>query len=502
MPEHHHHDQQQHHQSHSHEEGAHAHAGHGAVAHAPSADARLQYTRAYEAAIPAADRSVVQVDLEAREADWEFVPGRATRAWGFNGQVPGPTIEARVGDVLEVRLTNRLPEPTTIHWHGLRIPAPMDGTDMVQHPIGPGESFTYRFRLPDAGTFWYHPHSNEVVQLERGLYGALVVRGPNEPQLDADRVLVIDDVALDRKGQIKPPGWWIEHHDGRQGDTRLVNGRKEPELAIAAGQIERWRIVNASSARYVRLSIGGRPFTLIGTDGGLIDAPVTMSEVLLTPGDRVELAVGPFAEGEVLSVDALRYDRRTVARARNERFATLRVGPAAPSRAAIPAKLRDIEPLVTGPVTPTREVHLGFKLSMEHGVDFTVNKELHHRDQPVKAGELQVWDVVNDTMMDHPFHLHGFFFQVLEVDGEPPAFLSWEDTVNVPPKSRVRIAWLPDDRPGEWMYHCHILEHHESGMMGHFAVVPAGEEGSVAPVADHAHHADHHDHHHHHDHSS
>jgi FtsP/CotA-like multicopper oxidase with cupredoxin domain len=110
-------------------------------------------------------------------------------------------------------------------------------------------------------------------------------------------------------------------------------------------------------------------------------------------------------------------------------------------------------------------------MSLKRGIDFVINKEPHHRDRPVTVGELQVWDVVNDTMMDHPFHLHGFFFQVLEVNGEPPAFRSWEDTVNIPPKGRVRIAWMPDDRPGEWMYHCHILEHHESGMMGHFEVV-------------------------------
>jgi FtsP/CotA-like multicopper oxidase with cupredoxin domain len=458
-----------------HEQSGHAHAGHGhaqgPVIHGVAADAIAAYTRAHEAAVPDAGGVVVHVDLEAVEMDWEFTPGRTTRAWGYNGQIPGPTLEARVGDVLEVRLTNRLPEPTTIHWHGLQIPAAMDGTDMVQHPIAHGETFTYRFRLPDAGTFWYHPHSNETVQLERGLYGAIVVRGPNEPRLDADRVLVLDDVALDRNGQIKPPGWWIEQHDGRQGNTRLVNGRKEPEITIAAGQVERWRIVNAASARYVRLSIGGRPFTIIGTDGGLIDAPVTVKEVLLTPADRVELAVGPFAEGESLEIETLPYNRMTVVRSKRERFATLRVGPAAPSLAVIPSRLRHIEPLVTGPATPTREVHLGFKPSLRHGVDFLVNKEAHHRDQPVKVGELQVWDVVNDTMMDHPFHLHGFFFQVLEVNGESPAFRSWEDTVNVPPKGRVRIAFLPDDRPGEWMYHCHILEHHASGMMAHFEVV-------------------------------
>ena len=109
-------------------------------------------------------------------------------------------------------------------------------------------------------------------------------------------------------------------------------------------------------------------------------------------------------------------------------------------------------------------------------MDFLVNNEKHHRDQPVDAGTLQVWDVINDSDMDHPFHLHGFFFQVLAVNGEPPAFRSWEDTVNVPPKSRVRIAWKADDRTGEWMYHCHILEHHAAGMMAHFAVVRPGDQ--------------------------
>jgi len=451
--------------------GAHGHGTHGGVMHAPPADVGAAYTRAREAAQPALGGKVVAVDLEAREMDWEFVPGKRTRAWGYNGQVPGPVLVANVGDVLEVRLTNSLSEPTTIHWHGLELPAPMDGTDMVQHPIVPGETFTYRFALPTAGTFWYHPHSNEVVQLERGLYGALIVRGPDEPELDAERVLVLDDVALDRHGQIKPPGKWIEKHDGRQGGTLLVNGRAAPELTMAAGQVERWRIVNAASARYVRLSLGGRPFVMLGTDGGLLTAPVTVTEVLLTPADRVDIAVGAFADGETLQVESLKYDRMTVARSKTERFATLRVGPAAPSRAVIPERLRHIEPLVTGPVEATREVHLGFKLSLKRGVDFVVNKEAHHRDQPVRVGELQVWDLVNDTMMDHPFHLHGFFFQVVEVNGQPPGFLSWEDTINVPPKGRVRIAWMPDDRPGEWMYHCHILEHHESGMMGHFAVV-------------------------------
>lgn len=444
---------------------------HGHTHHEPAPDAQATYRAAFEAAQPAPGGKVVRVELEARETDWEFVAGRRTRAWGYNGTVPGPLLEANVGDVLEVRLSNALPEPTTIHWHGLRLPAPMDGTENVQHPIAPGGEFTYRFVVPDAGTFWYHPHSNETVQLERGLYGALVVRGPDEPRLDQERVLVLDDVALDRKGQIKPPGGWIEGHDGRQGSTRLVNGRSGLELTPAAGQIERWRIVNASSARYIRLSVGGQPFRILGSDGGLLTAPVTATEVLLAPADRVDLAVGPFAAGDIVAVGALPYNQGSMARGRAAILATLRIGPPAPSRAVIPDVLRRIEPLATASARSTREVHLGYTMSLKHGVRFTVNQELHHRAEPVRVGELQVWDVVNDTKMDHPFHLHGFFFQVLDVNGQPPAYLSWEDTVNIPPLGRVRIAWMPDDRPGEWMYHCHILEHHAGGMMAHFEVV-------------------------------
>jgi FtsP/CotA-like multicopper oxidase with cupredoxin domain len=430
------------------------------------------YAQAYQAAQPDRGRTVVPVELEAREVDWEFVRGRQTRAWGFGGTVPGPTIEAQVGDVLEIRLTNHLPEPTVVHWHGLRIPAAMDGTEMVQRPVAPGNTFTYRFRLPDAGTFWYHPHLNETVQLERGLYGALLVRSREEPSFDHERVLVFDDVELEDDGKIKAPGWWLESHDGREGSTRLVNGKQEPELTMAAGQIERWRIINAASARYVRLSIGGRPFRIIGTDGGLIGSPVTATETLLAPADRVELAVGPFAEGEIHRVETLPFKRGSLkAHRKPELFATLRVGRKAPSKAQVPETLRRIEPLVTGPVKVSREVRLGFTLGLKHGVEFTINKEQHHHADPVRVGELQVWDVVNRSPVHHPFHLHGFFFQVLQVNGKTPEFLSWEDTVNVPAFGSVRIAWMPDDRPGEWMYHCHILEHHAAGMMAHFDVV-------------------------------
>jgi FtsP/CotA-like multicopper oxidase with cupredoxin domain len=256
--------------------------------------------------------SVVRYRLEAGEVDWEIAPGRKVRGYGFNAQVPGPVLEAKQGIPLEIEFTNRLPEPTVIHWHGLRIPAAMDGTEVVQRPIQPGETFTYRFTPPDAGTFWYHPHANETEQLEKGLYGALIVRAADELALDGEKILIFDDPRVDESGQIAKFGGLMDRHNGREGNVRLINGTSEPELAIAAGQIERWRIVNASSARYVRLSLGGLPFQIIGTDGGFIEAPVTAEEVLLPPGDRVELAVGPFEnEGEVYSIDDLPFNRGT-----------------------------------------------------------------------------------------------------------------------------------------------------------------------------------------------
>lgn len=436
-------------------------------------------------ATPHPSSSEVRINLETRAADWEIAPGRMVRAWTYNGQVPGPTIEARVGDTVVVRLRNNLEEPTIIHWHGIRLPAAMDGTQVVQPLVRPGETFEYRFVVPDAGTFWYHSHHNETEQMERGLYGALVVHEREELKVDRDRVLMLDDMKLRRNGQFAKFGGWLEQHMGREGAVRLVNGKAEPTIDAAAGQVERWRIVNASSARYILLSIRGRQFSIVGTGGGLIESPRASSEVLLVPGDRVDILVGPFEEGAVLSMDSMPYDRHT-GKKKTEHFATIRVGPAQESVAVIPDRLRWIEPLATADATPNREVTMSERLSLRRGTDFMINGEMHHNDKPVTVGELQVWDVINASHMDHPFHLHGFFFQVLQVNDSAPAFRSWQDTVNVPPRGRVRIAWMPDDRPGYWMYHCHILEHHAGGMMANFRVVRPGDADTGHAMPSHA----------------
>lgn len=416
----------------------------------------------------------VTYTLEASEFTWEIKPGKSIRAWGFNNQLPGPVLKARQGDTLVVKVINNLPESTMVHWHGIRLPATMDGTGEVQKPIAPGESFEYRFELPDAGTFWYHSHQNETVQMERGMYGGIVVEAENDPIVDNDRILLFDDMKLTEKNDFKrhgAVGRWIERHDGREGSTNLINGKESMTLHMHAGQIERWRIVNAASARYFRLSLEGRPFTIIGTDGGLLEKARTETELLITPGERFDILVGPFEEWEQFHIETLPYNRITFLRPRKHTYATVHVMEKKTSKAEIPQVLSTIEPLAPQDATINRKVNLAVEPSLKRGIDFTVNHKMHGLDEPVMVGDLQVWEISNTSMMDHPFHLHGFFFQVLEENGKAPEYRAWKDTINLKPKSKVKIAWMPDNRPGRWMYHCHILEHHAAGMMANFEVI-------------------------------
>lgn len=425
--------------------------------------------------------------LTAGEFDWPIAPGRCIRAWGFNGSVPGPVIEARQGDTLRILFTNRLPEPTVVHWHGLRIPASMDGTEAVQPLVPPGGTWEYVLPLPDAGTFWYHAHANETVQMERGMYGSIVVRGKEDPVLDGDRILMFDDMHLDRKGNFRKPSWflprWMERHNGREGSELLINGHTDTRLEMRAGAADRWRLVNAASARYVRFYLGGTPFRLMAADGRLLERPVTMTELLLTPGERADIVVGPLEEGRVIPVESLPYDRG-VGRPRRTRWGTLTVKGSNTQPALLPDRLAGIPVLADPDARPTRQIVLHGRRNWKDGVDFTINGEMHLEDRPVRVGSIEVWEIHNPSMMDHPFHLHGFFFQVLSVNGQPPAYRSWKDTVNVPRGATVRIAWQVDDRPGRWMYHCHILEHHAAGMMAHFEVIPANgdDTGSFEPA--------------------
>ncbi|MFO0651932.1 MAG: multicopper oxidase family protein [Polyangiales bacterium] len=417
-----------------------------------------------------ADPRVVEINLEAAMTEWELSPGRRVHAMTYNGSVPGPTIEARAGDTVVVHFTNHLTEATTIHWHGLRVPADMDGSPRSQQPVAPGGTFTYRFTVPDAGTFWYHPHADEARQLEAGLYGAVVVRGADEPRADVEGVVMLDDVTLDDGGQIAPPGDLLEIHSGRDGGLQVINGRVGATLPIRAGQRQRWRVVNAGSARFYRLSLEGHHFTVIGADGGALAAPRVVDELVMVPGDRYDILVdGTAAPGTVATLHNLPYDRGHGAGVFHTQD-VLRVAyapDAALPTLAAPTASRVIEAIDTTGVTAT-EVRLSERVDeATQSITFMING-LAWPDVPplhARVGQTQVWDILNESEMDHPVHLHGFFFQVLSRNGAAEPTRAWEDTLDVRGHERVRIAFRPDDRPGMWMFHCHILEHVDHGMM-------------------------------------
>ncbi len=421
------------------------------------------------------ESKIVEYNFEASAFNWEIAPGKTVEAWGFNKQLPGPVLRANVGDTLIVRLTNNLNEPTTIHWHGICLPAAMDGTDGVQKPVAPGETFEYRFVVPDAGTFWYHSHANETVQMERGMYGALIVEDETDVVTDGERIFMIDDMKLNIVNEFTKPGWFIprvvERHDGRQGNTLLLNGKENTIVNVNGSQTERWRFINSSSARYFLLHLEGKEFKIIGTDGGLLEHPRTVTEVLITPGERIDITVGPFTAGETFAIESLPYNRVTFLKAKREKFATVQVGENKPSVAFIPETLRKIKPLASKNAVATRKIKFSVGPSLKNGMNFLVNDNMHVNDKPVNIEELQIWEISNVSMMDHPFHLHGFFFQVLEENGKAPEFRAWKDTYNLTPRSKIKIAWMPDNRTGTWMYHCHILEHHAAGMMANFDLI-------------------------------
>src|SRR5688572_16758384 len=201
--------------------------------------------------------------LTASEFQWKLSDDKTINAWGFNQSVPGPTLRARKGDTLIVKVKNELKESTVVHWHGIQLPAEMDGTDSVQRPIAPGEEFEYRFKVPDAGTFWYHSHQNETEQMEKGMYGALIVEEATSLVTDQERILMIDDMKLTSENEFKIGNIlsrWVERHDGREGEILLINGKENYRIEMNAGQTERWRFINSSSARYFRMYLGGKKF--------------------------------------------------------------------------------------------------------------------------------------------------------------------------------------------------------------------------------------------------
>jgi FtsP/CotA-like multicopper oxidase with cupredoxin domain len=422
------------------------------------------------------DPGVVEINLEAGVGSLETKPGAVTPVWTYNGTVPGPLIRARPGDRLVVHFTNNLPEESTIHWHGVRLQSAMDGVPgHTQAPVPPGGSFDYSFTVPDAGLFWYHPHSDSAVQVGDGLYGPLLVEDPTAggagAPLGDEVVLVLSDLDIADDGSFLPAdgGGDIATLFGREGNVLLVNGKVTPTLLARAGQRQRWRIVNAAKSRYYQLALEGHTFTRIGGDGGLVTAPVVSDRLLVIPGGRADVLVTPNGRpGQVLTVRWVAYDRGfgTAYMRPDQDLFYLRMAVADPVQEdPVPDVLRAIEPLdATG--AKARNITLTMAETDGHLV-LGIDGVPASMAQPYYAqvGDTDLWTIENTMDWDHPFHLHGFFFQ--EVDATTGAPVpEWRDTFNVPQQQTRQMIVRYDDRPGMWMFHCHILDHAEAGMMG------------------------------------
>ncbi len=427
---------------------------------------------------PATDRNpdphTLELDLEARVEDLPLLAGTTTPAWTYDGGIPGPFLRANVGDRLVVHFRNALPEPTTIHWHGLRIPAAMDGAaGHTQPEIQPGETFTYDFVLPDAGLYWYHPHVHSAAQLGFGLYGGLLVDDPSEPAgLGDELVLVLSDMALRDDGSLQDPETGLEFGTlfGREGDLLLVNGRKNPVIQALSGRRQRWRLVNAAKSRYFQLAMEGHTFTRIGGDGGFMTKPVESSMLVLAPGERADVLVVPRgAPGTTLPVRLVPYDRgygTTFNRPEEEVFRVRFSEGDEASATPVPSTSRAVTPLdLTGATPVALELTQG---EIDGKMVMGINGVPSWNAVPLPAavGETQVFTLKNAMDFDHPFHLHGFFFQPLDASLAPIQPMEWKDTINVAVDGTARFAVRYDDRPGMWMYHCHILDHADAGMMG------------------------------------
>jgi bilirubin oxidase len=441
--------------------------------------------------------------LSAGPATARFADGLDTPVLAYNDMSPGPLIEVSEGDRVEIAFENDIPgEESTIHWHGMPVPADQDGNPM--DPVASGDSRTYTFDLHEgsAASYWYHPHGKTAEQVYRGLAGVFLVK----PKVDpipaeyGDTVLMFTDLRLAADGTM-PASTMADMMNGRVGDHVLVNGQKNPSLAMKLGEKRRLRLFNATNARFLRLAFENAGMTLVGSDGGLLEVPVPAEEILLAPAERVELVVS-FDKSGTAILKTLDYDRGWMGpgKPKEDGLVLLTANVAetqAVPQSPLPETLRTITPLGTPSVVRrfvfTEEMDMGSgTMSMggsmtgmgSHdmggmatgsnamGMGFFINGasfDMNRVDVVAKTGQVELWEIVNQADMDHPFHVHGTQFQVVEHerDGKvtKPAYLAWKDTVNVAKDETVRLL-LRQDQPGARMYHCHILEHEQLGMMG------------------------------------
>jgi FtsP/CotA-like multicopper oxidase with cupredoxin domain len=424
--------------------------------------------------------TVREFDVVAAEAELPLLDGGKLRVWAYNGQVPGPTLRVRLGDTVRVRFQNRLPQPTTIHWHGVRVPNGMDGVpNLTQPPIEPGGSFVYEFTPKDAGTFWFHPHVRSSEQVERGLYGVLIVEDEKPAPYAADVVWVLDDWLIDERRQIFPEFNTMHDlmHDGRWGNVVTVNGRTGERLAARAGDRIRLRLLNSANGRVFNPDFGALDVSIVAVDGLYLRRPIPYRGFELAPGNRLDLDVTFAAaqSGVVRVVDRFYPDQpNPLAEIMVDGIAPPARRFDSPAHARVPAWREALA------LPVTERFRLNARRGGEHGIEWTINERAFaghaHAAPPaltMRQGAFQHLQFVNESYRLHPIHLHGMFFRLLARNGVPVDEPFFRDTVLVHAKETIDVGLIPED-PGRWMMHCHILEHAEAGMMTTLEVTPSG----------------------------
>ena len=434
---------------------------------------------------PEALRSVggrLQVRLAAAQGPVR-IAGQDATALSYNGGLPGPTLFLHPGDLLQVTLDNGLKTTTNLHVHGLHV-SPQGNSDNVLLAIEPGTSFDYEYQLPQnhpPGVYWYHPHHHGMVagQVFGGLYGAIIVEDTTPIPVSRDRVLVISDITLDAAGRIPDPSL-MDRMVGREGALVLLNGQATPSLTAAASVRERWRIINACTSRYLRLRLDDQKLQLLGIDSGRFPSPRDIEEVVLTPGNRADLLVTTRAGTSVLRT--LPVDRGTAggmmggnpATSGGADLLTLKVtGESATTTTPAPVPNQPMpRDLRTEPVTGHRELTFAMGMGMGVGagmMSFTVDGKPFDParvDTLVHPGAVEEWTLTNTSPMDHPIHLHVWPMQLIDQSGPHDNVPVWQDVVNVPARSSVKVRIAFEDFTGTTVYHCHILDHEDAGMMG------------------------------------
>ena len=400
--------------------------------------------------------------------------------WGYDGSVPGPVIRLAQGERLTRRFVNELPQASTIHWHGIRIANAMDGVpDLTQAAVAPGADFLYDFVVPDAGTYWYHPHNRTWEQMARGLYGALIVEEPRPPAVDRDLALLIDDWRLAEDGTIQEDFGAMRDwsHAGRLGNWATVNGDGDYRLAVSRHERLRLRLVNTANARVIPLELEGLAGWIVALDGQPLATPAPAARITLAPAQRADLIVDVMTEAEAF-LAAVNGDNRFA-------LATFPI-----EGTTREARLDPPEPLPANPVPAlgglegARRVRLhmeggamggmagammggrqmGIRELVAAGRVWAFNGMADMPEEPLvtaSRGESLRIEMINDTAWPHAMHLHGHHFRRIGADGSLGPL---RDTLLVDRDETAEIAFVADN-PGDWLLHCHMLEHAVAGMM-------------------------------------